>query len=98
MGAAVVLDTLLLLDGFGRGQATRYISQDPRKRSQFCYGGLQVGIFTLWLFSVCVCVCVCLCLCVCENGHSDDGAEGKRGHWHTGSGKMGERRNIMREV
>lgn len=62
MGAAVVLDTLLLLDGFGRGQATRYISQDPRKRSQFCYGGLQVGIFTLWLFSVCVCVCVCACV------------------------------------
>ena len=61
----MVLETpQLLLDGCGRGQTARDVTQNPRQRAQLRYGGLQEGIFTLELSCVCLYVFVCVCLCV----------------------------------
>ena len=84
------------MDGFGCGHTARYISQYPWKRSQFGYGGLQEGIFTLWL-----CVCACVCVCVCVRKHQVAVMMVQRVRQDVGTPevkKMGEKRKIMREM
>lgn len=80
MGGAVVLHMLLLLDGDGCCHTARYVSQYPWKWSQLCYGGLQEGIFTLWLFNVCVCVCV-----RSDGGAGMQGEHGREEKTHKGN-------------